>query len=496
MKRILFLTVLVLAFISAISQNITRAEYFFDTDPGTGNGSAIVISSPGTTVNFTTNISIASLANGFHTLVIRTADANNVWGLFETRTFYVTTNAIDASAVTNAEYFIDNDPGTGNGSSINIGASGNTVTFTAIIPTTSLAAGFHTLAIRTRNSNGTWALFETRAFFMAAAVVDASAISGAEYFIDSDTGPGNGTPLSIGSSGNTVVFTSLIPLTSLSSGFHTLGIRTRNVSGTWGLYESRSFYISTSTGDMPMISGAEYFIDADPGVGNGTQLTVTSPGNTINQTFMCNVPAGTTNGQHFLVIRTRDANGQWSLFDVQSFDVDAGLPVHLISFTGQPEGIKVMLKWITENEVNNSHFDVERSANGIDFSKIGKVNPLAGNGRKEYYFDDYQPIQGANYYRLRQVDTDNRFEYSPIIRVDMGKKHVVSISPNPATEKITVVGSDQFKTIEIIDINGRIVRRFAPSQNNQYPLKDLVAGVYTLRLANADKVVAVLFVKQ
>jgi hypothetical protein len=488
--------VLLLAFIGAISQNITRAEYFVDTDPGPGNGTAIVISSPGTTVNFTTNISTASLANGFHTLVIRTADANNVWGLFETRTFYVTTNALDASALTNAEYFIDNDPGAGNGTLISIGASGNTVTFTAIIPTASLAAGFHTLAIRTRNANGTWTLFETRPFFIAAAVVDASAISGAEYFIDTDTGPGTGTPLSIGSSGNTVVFASVIPLASLLSGFHTLGIRTRNVSGTWGLYETRSFYISTATSDMPMISAAEYFIDADPGPGNGAQLTVTSPGNTINQTFMCNVPAGTANGQHFLVIRTRDANGQWSLFDVQSFNVNAGLPVHLISFTGEPAGTKITLKWITENEVNNSHFDVERSANGIDFSKIGKVNPLTGNGRKEYYFDDYQPIRGANYYRLRQVDTDGSFEYSRIIRVDMGKKYVVSISPNPAIEKITVVGSDQFKTIDIVDINGRTVRRFAPSKDNQYVVKDLAAGVYTLRLVNADRVVAVLFVKQ
>jgi hypothetical protein len=196
------------------------------------------------------------------------------------------------------------------------------------------------------------------------------------------------------------------------------------------------------------------------------------------------------------VIRTRDADDEWSLFEVRDFTVDAALPVHLLSFTGNRSGTKVALKWITENEVNNDHFDVERSSNGIDFIKIGRVNPLAGNGQKEYYFDDLQPLNGANYYRLRQVDTDSSFEYSRIIRVDMGKNMVVSIYPNPAKDQISVTGTDQFKTVEIIDMAGRIVKRLTPTSNNHYSIVELSAGVYTLRLVNDERVVTGLFLKQ
>src|SRR5207237_647096 len=152
---------------------------------------------------------------------------------------------------------------------------------------TSLASGFHFLAIRTKGADGKWGLYEQRGFYISTATVDAANIVAAEYFLDTDPGPGNGTAASVDATGAVVNFTVVIP-TTLSQGFHFLTIRVKGQDGVWGLFEQRGLYVSIATADAPIITAAEYFFDADPGAGNGTALTITTPGNIVTQTF--NIP--------------------------------------------------------------------------------------------------------------------------------------------------------------------------------------------------------------
>ena len=257
---------------TARSQNIITAEYFFDADPGIGNGTAITIPTPGTIVNFTASVSTASLSSGFHVVAIRVKDANGVWSLFEKRGFYISSSTADAANIVAAEYFFDADPGVGNGTSTAVGTTGAVVNFTAVIPT-SLSAGFHFLAIRVKGADGVWGLFEKRGLYISSSTADAANIVTAEYFFDADPGVGNGTATSVGTTGAVVNFTTVIP-TSLSAGFHFLAIRTKDANGIWGLFEKRGLYISSSTTDAANIVAAEYFFDADPGVGNGTATSV------------------------------------------------------------------------------------------------------------------------------------------------------------------------------------------------------------------------------
>ncbi len=153
MKRLVTLLMMIFFVATALSQNITAAEYFIDADPGRGNGVPITISTPGDIVNFTANVSTASLSTGFHFVAIRTKDANGVWGLFETRGFYISSSATNAADIVSAEYFLDSDPGSGNGTATSVGTSGAVVNFTAVIPT-SLWPGFHFLAIRMKGADG------------------------------------------------------------------------------------------------------------------------------------------------------------------------------------------------------------------------------------------------------------------------------------------------------------------------------------------------------
>jgi hypothetical protein len=227
-----------------------------------------------------------------------------------------------------AEYFFDKDPGVGKGISISVSGSGDAVKFSTNISTNNLSEGFHFLGIRVQESNGAWGMYERRMFYVSppfASQPDMPAITGAEYFIDSDPGAGKGTQVAVGGSGNTVNFTASIPA-NLSAGFHFLGMRTRDAGGRWGMYERRMFYVSpeiVTQPDMPAITGAEYFIDSDPGAGKGHSVSIGGSGNTVN--FTASIPANLSAGFHFLGMRTRDAGGRWGMYERRMFYVSPAI---------------------------------------------------------------------------------------------------------------------------------------------------------------------------
>ncbi|MEO7266053.1 MAG: hypothetical protein ABIW38_14145, partial [Ferruginibacter sp.] len=318
-KRFLFLWLLILFITTSQAQNINRAEYFFDVDPGAGNGIAITIATPADIVNFTTTISTASLPAGFHFLGLRVKDANGQWGLFEKRGFYISTTTVDAANIVAAEYFFDADPGIGNATTLSVGTAGAVVNFTAVIPT-SLPTGFHFICIRTKDANGVWGLYENRGFYISSSALSSANIVAAEYFFDTDPGTGNGNTLSVGTTGAVVNFTAVIP-TSLSPGFHFLAIRTKGADGVWGLFDKRGFYISGATADVANIVAAEYFFDADPGVGNGIATAVGTTSAVVN--FTAIIPTSLSAGFHFLAIRVKGADGLWGLYDKRGFYISA-----------------------------------------------------------------------------------------------------------------------------------------------------------------------------
>jgi len=116
----------------------------------------------------------------------------------------------------------------------------------------------------------------------------------------------------------------------------------------------------------------------------------------------------------------------------------ASFPVEWLSFDAWPDGEVARLEWVTAMEENNAYFDVERSSNGIDFTPIGQVESLGNSDEPvSYTFEDQHPVQGKNYYRLRQVDLDGQFSYSDL-RVVQFRGFGISLWPNPFTDRITI----------------------------------------------------------
>lgn len=483
---------------TATAANISAAEYFIDTDPGLGAGVALSIPS-GSTSTFTTLIPTTSLAAGFHFIAIRVKDAAGNWGMFETRGFYISTSTANVGNITAAEFFIDSDPGAGAGTAVTI-PSGGISTFTTLIPTSSLAAGFHFLAIRTRDLSGKWGFFETRGFYISTSTANAPNIVAAEYFFDTDPGVDAAIPLSI-PAGATSSFTLSLPTTSLSPGFHRLAIRTKNASGGWGLFEQQFFYIRPAPVDMTVTVSGEYFFDTDPGLGNGMPFNFTTPGLTVTEALNLNVPAGTGQGAHTLVMRVKDANGFWGLFDTATFIVSGVIPLRFLDFNGRKQGKEALLNWTTENEINTSHFIIERSFNGFIFSSIGTISSLNRSGVNHYSFTDHSPLDGINFYRLKQVDKDGKFTYSPIVRIlfsGYGKDLV--LYPVPAIDKLNIdyAGKRNTVYITVYDAAGRQVMN--SSMPNQSPLRlnvsTLPAGKYYVQLSDGETPAGGVFMKK
>ncbi|MBK7888748.1 MAG: thrombospondin type 3 repeat-containing protein [Bacteroidetes bacterium] len=163
----LLLSLLFLTLVSHITYGqIYRAEYYFNTDPGHGNGTAIAFTQSDT-VSYIGSIQVpVSLPDGFHYLYIRTRDIDGKWSHAERRNFYVKTliPPADPLKIIAAEFFIDTDPGVGNGTAIPVSPSDSAVNVNAIIQLPSFGNGTRKLCIRTQDSNGIWSLQEIRTF--------------------------------------------------------------------------------------------------------------------------------------------------------------------------------------------------------------------------------------------------------------------------------------------------------------------------------------------
>jgi hypothetical protein len=139
------------------------------------------------------------------------------------------------------------------------------------------------------------------------------------------------------------------------------------------------------------------------------------------------------------------------------------LPVQFVSFKAELQSDKVLVSWATAQEQNASHFDVERSTNGRDFTKIGQVK-AAGNSNVlvNYSFADNNPVLGVSYYRLRQVDIDNRFVYTKTVIIrNEARSNAFSVWPNPVLDNVNVTlqsDKNQNLSLRVVDYNGRVVR--------------------------------------
>ncbi|MEM6261202.1 MAG: T9SS type A sorting domain-containing protein [Bacteroidota bacterium] len=155
------------------------------------------------------------------------------------------------------------------------------------------------------------------------------------------------------------------------------------------------------------------------------------------------------------------------------------LPVTLSTFEviATPEG-HGLLQWVTASEENSHFFEVQRSQTGRDFSPIGEV-AAAGNASEEvsYEFIDANPFPSISYYRLKMVDLDGQFEYSPVVQLRTDGYNSFSLLqafPSPADQQVSFqvnIPSPGPLNLSIFSTDGRII---------QHSVHDLMSGIHEL----------------
>ncbi len=164
------------------------------------------------------------------------------------------------------------------------------------------------------------------------------------------------------------------------------------------------------------------------------------------------------------------------------------LPVTFKGIVARKENGTVRVKWDVAEEVNVRGYEVERSTNGIQFSKIGWVDAGKGN---VYGFTDLQTQPGTNYYRVRNIDFDGKFKYSGIVKVTNNKVGSLRVYPIPTSSTLNVQ-HDKAKagsTITLTTVDGKQIKVVSPVANSFQTVVDVSqykAGMYFIKFNDGE----------
>ncbi len=171
------------------------------------------------------------------------------------------------------------------------------------------------------------------------------------------------------------------------------------------------------------------------------------------------------------------------------------IPVEMTSFSGVSENGLIKLTWTTATETNNLGFEIEWSEDNKHFRNIDFVN---GNGTTtsqssySYYFE--KPVNGKNYFRLKQIDHDGSFEFSNVIEVDFKVVKNFSLNQNypnpfnPSTEISFSIPAEGYASVEVFSASGELVNKIfegnvrAGIQKMNFNADGLASGTYIYKV--------------
>ncbi len=190
--------------------------------------------------------------------------------------------------------------------------------------------------------------------------------------------------------------------------------------------------------------------------------------------------------------KTISAVSNFSPFGVTS-DM-AILPVTGISLTAVRNSKSTDLFWKTETEINSRYFDIQRSIDGQSFKTISTSN-ASGNsvGIKKYQYQDMTDLFTTHFYRIKIIDEDGKYGYSPVVLVKAIPAKFMSVLSNPVMNgEISMILNPSFTaglyTISIVDHAGRLVsieKRNIQATDQKIVFKTrALPGAYFLRIQN------------
>ena len=156
-----------------------------------------------------------------------------------------------------------------------------------------------------------------------------------------------------------------------------------------------------------------------------------------------------------------------------------------------------LIQWQTTDEVNTGSFSIEHSTNGQQFTAIGNAAAVNAPGTHNYQFTHAGIGEGTHYYRLKMVDIDGTFTYSPVRMVKVAADISLKAYPNPARQFITIRGLQGDGTLELITMDGKTVYRTTTvNTSTTIYLNNITNGIYIIRYTYRGQVQQLKIVKQ
>lgn len=273
-------------------------------------------------------------------------------------------------------------------------------------------------------------------------------------------------------------------------------------------------YIETNSVTITVVANSVADITTAPSNGNVNSALFFSAGSSANSTYSWDWGDASANSSGQNAIHTYAPNGNVSTVYTVTLTVtnanncvntatttvtieDIALPIELVSFDAiDVSDGRVQLRWVTASEENNEYFQIERSDDGISFEAIGRVEGAGYSDELlEYEYVDELPTLGENYYRLKQIDFDGKFDFSDIVTVKITEGvEDFSFYPNPFRDELNLkvkAPLNDGSYLQIMNIYGQLINRIDLPENSEsnftIDLSQLDSGTYVIMLNDTYK---------
>lgn len=500
--------------------NITRVEYYIDNDPGFGNATTLNITPSANIQDAVIEIDPATINQpGVHGLFVRAKNANGNWSLTYKWLFYkpyaVSPPASPLAELSKLEYYINDDPGYGNGIQITLPDSTDLANYIVPVDISNLQRGNHTFWVRGLDKNGNWSMMNKWLFTTSFLLPDttttvtqnitgdtANEVNKGIYKVATIT-PTEGANTLSGNVTSTVTIEDTVPIYNNEPYVQrnydiTPSENADNAQASVTLYftqqdfDNFNTYVTANNLNIPLLPTG----GTDNGNGRIIQYHGSYTGSPI---------PGNYNGSPIVInaeLVWDNANNWWAVTipvtGFSGFYLTTGnftLPLTLLEFKGGLQENAVDLQWVTSDEVNTKEFVIERRNQNTTFTAIGKVFAQSTAGTHQYSFTDTKPLAGKNFYRLKLLDKDGNFTYSNIIPIKINNAaFTLSAYPNPVKNILNIKTSSRGNnkiTMQVSDLSGKLLLNKVINTGNGesiIPLNvsKLTPGTYFLKILPAD----------
>ena len=237
-----------------------------------------------------------------------------------------------------------------------------------------------------------------------------------------------------------------------------------------------------------------YAVNAD--LGNGNFVAALS---TDGNASVGSLQAGSV--YHFAVYEFNGFNQPLYLSPAAIFSASTSgsLPVKLTDWNAMYSNGKVSLSWVTEQEINSSHFLVERSIDGINFQQVARIEARGNSSiQSVYHAEDKIPFNGRSYYRLKMIDLDGTFSLSAIKTIVINET-ATSFIQNTLVQQTIFLKKPASSDLRwsIVNSAGQVVKQGLISKGqNSLSASSLPTGKYWIRFDDNRNPVTETFLKQ